>query len=77
MHTCSALCTRTADICDDKLTEIVGAVFNITADIAKSLIEGQPIDMQDIIKNAGEAALALANTVCDLPKAFFERFLHK
>ncbi len=53
MHTCGALCTRTADVCTENVKEITQSVFNIAFDIAKSVIEGTPIDMADIIKNAG------------------------
>ena len=45
------------------------SVFNIAFDVAKAIINGEKIDMLDIIKNAGKAATDLANAICDPPTA--------
>lgn len=63
------LCTTSADECTDEVKDIVANVAGIAADIAIDVLAGSAINILDIVKKAGQTALDLANSTCDLPSA--------
>ena len=67
MTDCTALCTPTADKCTGEVQSIVKSVVAIAIDVALAAVTGSPINIMDIVKQAGDLALELADAVCVVP----------